>query len=301
MLAIIIPYYKRTFFEATLQSLAAQICQDFKVYIGDDASPEDPGMLLEKYKGKFDFVYHRFATNLGGISLTQQWERCIALSENEEWIMILGDDDMLGENVVVEFYKNLLEIDQIGSKVVRFATNIKIENAELQIPRVNHPKFETISDFYYRKFKGKTRSSLSEYIFKNEVYRKFKFTEYPLAWHSDDKAWFDFSSESPIFSINDATVSIRISKESISGRTSDKVQKDLARLLFFSEIVEKSLCKFSKKTKLLLLIRYEMILKDQNKMTVNKWFFIIKKHIEVGSFIEILKIFRRMLINRFLK
>jgi glycosyltransferase involved in cell wall biosynthesis len=301
MLAIVIPYFKLTFFDATLASLASQTDKRFKVYIGDDASPENPFDLLGKYQGQFDFVYHRFEDNLGGISLTQQWERCIALFDNEEWIMILGDDDMLGENVVAEFYKNLPEIDLIGSKVVRFATSIKIENAELQIPRVNHPKFETISDFYYRKFKGKTRSSLSEYIFKNEVYRKFKFTEYPLAWHSDDKAWFDFSSETPIFSINDAAVCIRISKESISGKTSDKAQKDLARLLFFSEIVEESLCKFSKKTKLLLLIRYEMILKDQNKMTVNKWFFIIKKHIEVGSFIEILKVFRRMLINRFLK
>ncbi|OOV29296.1 hypothetical protein BXU11_05095 [Flavobacterium sp. LM5] len=96
MLAIIIPYYKLTFFEATLQSLAAQTCQDFKVYIGDDASPENPAMLLEKYKGKFDFVYHRFATNLGGTSLTKQWERCITLSGNEEWLMILGDDDVLG-------------------------------------------------------------------------------------------------------------------------------------------------------------------------------------------------------------
>jgi glycosyltransferase involved in cell wall biosynthesis len=71
MLAIIIPYYKLTFFEATLQSLAHQIDKRFKVYIGDDASPEDPSELLEKYQGKFDFVYHRFDSNLGGISLTQ--------------------------------------------------------------------------------------------------------------------------------------------------------------------------------------------------------------------------------------
>jgi hypothetical protein len=34
--------------------------------------------LLEKYKGKFEFEYHRFESNLGGISLVRQWERCIA-------------------------------------------------------------------------------------------------------------------------------------------------------------------------------------------------------------------------------
>jgi hypothetical protein len=40
MLAIIIPYYKLCFFEENLQSLAAQTDKRFKVYIGDDASPE---------------------------------------------------------------------------------------------------------------------------------------------------------------------------------------------------------------------------------------------------------------------
>jgi hypothetical protein len=73
MLAIIIPFYKLTFFDETLQSLANQTDKHFKVYIGDDASLEK----LFKYKGKFDFVYQRFETNLSGISLTQQWERCI--------------------------------------------------------------------------------------------------------------------------------------------------------------------------------------------------------------------------------
>jgi len=33
MLAIVIPYFKRTFFEYTLQSLAKQTDQQFKVYI----------------------------------------------------------------------------------------------------------------------------------------------------------------------------------------------------------------------------------------------------------------------------
>ena len=103
MLAIIIPYFKLTFFEATLDSLANQTDQRFKVYIGNDASLENPADLLEKYKGKFDFEYHRFEENLGGISLTQQWERCIKLSNDEEWFMILGDDDYLSKNVVSEF------------------------------------------------------------------------------------------------------------------------------------------------------------------------------------------------------
>jgi GT2 family glycosyltransferase len=100
MLAIVIPYFKRTFFEATLQSIANQTDKRFKVYIGDDSSPENPVDLLEHYKGAFDFDYRRFKHNLGGVSLVKQWERCIAMTKEEEWVMILGDDDVLGTNVV---------------------------------------------------------------------------------------------------------------------------------------------------------------------------------------------------------
>ncbi|WP_432222969.1 glycosyltransferase family A protein [Flavobacterium sp. TMP13] len=98
MLAIVIPYYKLAFFEATLQSLTDQTDKRFKVYIVADASPSSPSVLLEKFRGSIDFVYHRFETNLGRSSLTKQWDRCIALSTNEEWIMILGDDDIFRNN-----------------------------------------------------------------------------------------------------------------------------------------------------------------------------------------------------------
>lgn len=56
MLAAQIPYFKLAFFEETLQSLANQSDKRFKVYIGDDASPESPKNLLNHYQGKFDFV-----------------------------------------------------------------------------------------------------------------------------------------------------------------------------------------------------------------------------------------------------
>ena len=106
MLGIIIPYYKLIFFESTLQSLANQTDKRFKVYIGNDASLEDCDELLKQFKGKFDFKYHRFENNLGGTNLTKQWERCIAFSEGEEWLMILGDDDVLEKDCVANFYKN---------------------------------------------------------------------------------------------------------------------------------------------------------------------------------------------------
>ena len=266
MLAIIIPYYKLAFFEATLQSLVAQTCQDFKVYIGDDASPEDPKVLLEQFQGKFDFLYHRFETNLGGISLTQHWERCIELSVNESWLMILGDDDVLGENVVEAFYKNLEEIKQNGCNVVRFATQI-IDEEGIAISKVfEHPKQEKATDAFWRKFKGDTRSSLSEYVFSRASFLKYGFKDYPLAWHSDDMAWLEFSMHLPIYSISSTPVFVRFSEINISGKTDNQQQKLKATNLFLTSLIVANTSNFLKCQKQELLLELEVKIKKENQV-----------------------------------
>jgi hypothetical protein len=227
MLAIVIPFYKLAFFNQTLLSLATQTNKQFKVYIGDDASPDDCTMLLQKYNGKFEFYYKRFKTNLGGTSLTQQWERCINLinDDNIKWLMILGDDDVLSENVVEEFYKNneVVKEDQIN--VIRYAS-VKIDSKNIPISTVyKHPKIELITDFIFRK---NTRSSLSEYVFKKEIVLKKKFRELPLAWYADVMALFDFSNFGNIYTINNATVSVRYSYINISGKTDNNLEKNKA-------------------------------------------------------------------------
>lgn len=241
MLAIIIPYYKLTFFEATLKSLANQTNKNFKVYIGDDNSPENPIKLLEHFRGKFDFDYCKFDTNLGSITLTKQWERCVKLASNEEWIMILGDDDELDERVVDEWYQNYQKFNS-KYNVVRFASQIQyIESATLSTI-FRHPTTEFYKETYFKKLKGISRSSLSEYIFKKDVYKKYGFCNYPLAWNSDDRAWFDFSENKPIFSINTAIVKISISNKSISGieenqRLKNESLRRFYKFLLFGKIL----------------------------------------------------------------
>jgi glycosyltransferase involved in cell wall biosynthesis len=293
MLAIVIPYYKFTFLEATLQSLSLQTCQDFKVYIGDDASPENPSILLEKYKGKFDYVYYRFDNNLGGISLTQQWERCIALSGKEEWLMILGDDDVLGDNVVEEFYINLPEIEQQGSNVIRFASQVVDSEGKVITDVFVHPKLEKATDSFWRKFTGDTRSSLSEYIFSRDAYSKYGFKDYPLAWHSDDMAWLEFAEQKPIFSINNVVIKIKFSIESISGSKANKIQKSNAQAIFSMNIVSSKLTLFDKRKRLVLLYQAERSLKNSRPITQSEWFFFATAYCYNFSFLPMIKFLRR--------
>ena len=238
MLAIVIPYYKIIFFEKTLESLAQQTNKRFRVYIGDDASPDSPEKLLEKYQGKFNFTYKKFNDNLGSISLVKQWERCIDMMKDEEWLMILGDDDVLGDNVVEEFYNNLSMINEV-SNVVRFATEVIDEKSEVLHSKFIHPKKEWALDSFFRKISGKTRSSLSEYVFNSKIFRKKGFVDLPLAWGTDDLAVLDISEKKPIYTINCAIVQVRVSLSSISGKKDNLLLKNKAILQQGSYILKK--------------------------------------------------------------
>lgn len=294
MLAIVIPYYKLTFFEAALQSLTSQTDKRFKVYIGDDASPEDPADLLEKYKGKFDFVYHRFQYNLGGISLVQQWERCIAITGDEEWIMILGDDDVLGATVVASWYEHN-EIFNKKSNLVRFASRIIDEEMQTVSEVYLHPVWESAADSFYRKFRDWTRSSLSEYVFSRTAYLKYGFQDYPLAWYSDDRAWFDFSDSKPIFTINKSIVLVRISNSSISGKAANGYQKDLATLEFHKFIVLKKLKNYNKLQRHLLLNKNENAIKKIRELYLSEWFLILFSYLKYFDSYSLKKVFKRFI------
>ncbi|WP_373940765.1 glycosyltransferase [Polaribacter sejongensis] len=227
MLAIVIPYYKIDFFKENLDSLSNQTDKRFKVYIGNDNSKDNPEKLL--LKCDFEYTYKKFETNLGGISLVKQWERCLEMLEEEKWVMILGDDDVLGENVVEEFYKNITKVEEHNINVIRCAT-IKINETAEDISKLyKHLVIEKSTDFIFRK----SRSSLSEYIFKKEKVDTIKFKDFPLAWYSDLLAVLEFSNFSNVFTINNSFVSVRVSDLSISGMKTNTDKKWKARFKYY--------------------------------------------------------------------
>ncbi|MFH7018005.1 glycosyltransferase family 2 protein [Flavobacterium sp. FlaQc-47] len=258
MIAIVIPYYKLEFFESALQSLKNQTDKRFTVYIGDDASPENPMFLLDKFKADFQFHYHRFDKNAGGNSLVKQWERCIDLTKNEEWIMILGDDDVISDNVIEEFYYTQEEITKHNVDVVRFSTKVIDENGDSISDKFEHPVLETAQEFLARKFSKKTRSSLSEYLFKKEKVKQEKFKDLPLAWHSDDLAVLEFSTPNFIYSINNAHLSIRVSSLSITGDSSTNDRKNWATFEFCKILFSKYNALFTKLQKKMILGKLEV-------------------------------------------
>lgn len=299
MLAIVIPYYNITFFEETLQSLANQTNKNFKVYIGNDASLDNPIKLINSYQDKLNITYLRFEQNLGGNSLTKQWDRCIEMVQEEKWIMILGDDDVLDCSVVNSFYDQF-EVFNNKSKVVRFASRIITEKTNSISDIFEHPVWERAEDSFYRKFRWLTRSSLSEYIFEKDTYFNYKFFPYPLAWHSDDRAWLEFSENTPIYTINDAVVFVRSSSISISGRTDNENLKNLGAISFYKYIIGNKLSYYNIRQRIFLMRAGENEILKSRKLNFQEWLFLIfhySKNFDAKSFKKIIKRFLKNILN----
>lgn len=299
MLAIIIPYFKINFFEKTLASLAQQTDKRFRVYIGDDASPDNPEELINLYQGKFNLTYKKFEDNLGGVSLVKQWERCIDMMQEEEWFMILGDDDVLGEYVVETFYGNLSEIEKTAH-VVRCSSVLINEKDETISQEYHHPRLEKSIESYCRKLKGESRSSLSEYIFRKESYNTFGFKDYALAWTTDDRAVIDFSQDKPVFSIN-ALVKVRMSDQNITGKKDNLQPKILARLQSTKAILQDYALQLTVEQKKILFSVYESQLYRVETVSFSDTLFLFKKSWQVFGLRYFVNQLKSVLFKKYLK
>lgn len=234
-LAIVIPYYKIDFFEETLQSVAAQTDKRFSLYIGNDKSPHDPLPLIQKYFPEGSYRYFNYEENLGGKNLAMQWERILE-NVTEEWFQILGDDDMISDNFVEEFYRNSEKYQDIN--FIKCRSYITDSSGGVSYAKSEQVKtgYYSAIDFFIKKIKGEINSSLSEHIFRNSAYIKYRFKKYPLAWHTDDYFLLEIASDRPNFYFqSNVKVFIKETEKSISGSDGNTTEKEKATFQFYND------------------------------------------------------------------
>lgn len=204
-LAIVIPAYKSRFLRQALESIAQQTDKRFKVYVGDDASPDNIKQICDNFTHSLDLVYTRFNENLGHNSLVAHWNRCIEVS-SEPWIWLFCDDDIMEPRCVEMCYKTI-DLEREQFRVLRFNTLTIDDDGE--ITRINppHPLTESGTQFIYHRLKGERLSYVSEYIFSRESYIENEgMIDFPIAWCSDDASWLAFSKNYGILTIQEADV-----------------------------------------------------------------------------------------------
>lgn len=281
-LAIVIPYYKLKFFRHTLESLASQSNKSFTVYIGNDGSPENPDCIISEYQNRISINYTDFENNVGSTSLVKHWRRCIAMVNDEKYLMILGDDDVLDPNCIQQFYKVVDLIEAKNIRVVRYATRI-IDESGIPIGKIHFTnQYENSLTFFTRKLCGKARSSLSEYIFLLEQ-AKLSLLELPLAWYADDLLYLKASDFGTIYTINESQVSVRASSLNISGNKLLNRKKNIASNLFFHHLLTRYKDRFIERDKNLLLTRLEKsVINDKTNLKL--FFNLFQVYFKYGEF-----------------
>lgn len=214
-LAIVIPAYKTDFLKETLDSIKRQTDQRFRLYIFDDASPFKIKEIVEGSNLTGDVVYHRFDENFGQSSIVNQWERCIRSIDDEEWIWLFSDDDLMDPNCVRSFY-NALE-NHPNSVAFRFNTDKIADHGELIRQNRFSNEFNAVT-FLNQKLTYNQESYVVETIFSRKVYDKIGgIPDLPMAWASDDLFTVKLALSGNVQVIEDALVYWRYSDKNISG------------------------------------------------------------------------------------
>ncbi|WP_121809545.1 glycosyltransferase [Mucilaginibacter kameinonensis] len=215
-LAIIIPAYKKIYFDQTLASLAAQSNKNFTVYIGDDCSPEDLRSIAERHQEDLDIVYNRFENNIGAKNLVLQWKRCVALSKTEKWICLFSDDDLMDSNCVEEFYSTV-DVATNDFDIFRFNTVVINQHGEIMNRGTTGPQTESSAQMAYNLLHGRRGNSMPDHIFSRSIYEEcggFVFTLY--AQGADWAMSILFSRKKGMFIIPNAQIYWRYSGINIS-------------------------------------------------------------------------------------
>ena len=222
-LAIIIPAYKATFLPAALDSIAVQTCKDFTLYVGDDCSPEPIGEIVERYREKIDLVYQRFNTNLGGRDLVAQWERCIDMSQDEPYIWLFSDDDVMEPNCVEQLLKTI-DATQGAYDVYHFNVDIIDDRGAFVGRKQDYPAVLSAYRFYRGKSAGSISAFVVENVFSRKIYEQSHgFMKYDMAWGSDIATWIVFSGEKGLCTVPHARVKWRQSSQNISPNYSRQI------------------------------------------------------------------------------
>jgi len=214
-LAIVIPAYKIEYFHYVLDSLSNQTDKRFNVYVGIDASKADFESLIKVYQNRINIIFKRFDENLGGKDLVAQWNRCLELIQNEKWIWLFSDDDMMNDNCVELFYQELGKNEKYD--LYHFDVDILNENNEIVRNTKPYPDKILAIDFLKKKNTAQLDSFVVEYIFKRSTFEKLGgFQCFDMAWGTDIATWAKLGKNKGLKTIKGAKVLWRQSSLNIT-------------------------------------------------------------------------------------
>lgn len=199
------------------------------------------------------------------------------MTQNEKWIWLFSDDDIIGSNCVDLFYK---EIENNSTAYDLYHFDVKVIDTVGDILRKAKlfPSLISSKKFYQKKSSAQLDSFVVEYIFSRAIYNKVNgFQNFEMAWGSDIATWIKMGAEKGIKTLNGDFVYWRQSNSNITPNLRKdivfrKLNIDIDFLvwvnLFFKE---RSIRRYNQYILFRLLFFYSLILdRNQVKLILKK-------------------------------
>ena len=222
-LAVIVPAFKADFLVRTFQSLVAQTDQRFGVYVFDDGSPCDIRALAQSALGSRPYSYHRFDINLGGVSITRHWARCVALT-HEPWVWLFSDDDVMDPDCIAAV-NALLASEGSKTDLLRLDGWVIDDCDRVKGMFPFNIDRETWLEYVYARLMGWRRTFMQQLVFRRATYeRAGGFLDLPLGWSADDVATIAFGRRRALRRVPGGRVYWRSSQTNLTPNRSLRVR-----------------------------------------------------------------------------
>ena len=220
--SITIPAYKKAFLKDAIESCLAQTFDDFELIIVNDCSPEDLDAVVSLFNDP-RIRYYKNEKNFGAKDVVGNWNRCLDYATGD-FVICMGDDDMLFPNCLEEYQKAILEnpdVDAFHARVLQIDERGK--TVKLLPDRADH---ESLYSFIIHRLEGRNQY-IGDFCFRREKLMTVgKYFYLPYAWGSDDITSYLCAAPNGVVNINKPEFKYRVSNATISrsGYTAEKLQ-----------------------------------------------------------------------------
>ena len=99
--SVTIPAYKDRYLKEAIDSVLAQIYQNFEIVIVNDASPYDLDSIVRQYDDS-RIRYFKNESNCGAKNVVDNWNICLGYATGD-YLICMGDDDKLTPRCLQDF------------------------------------------------------------------------------------------------------------------------------------------------------------------------------------------------------
>lgn len=232
LVTFLLPAWKSEWLQAAISSILSQSYREIELVVVDDCSPEDIKSVVDKFSDN-RLRYYRNQKNLGGQSLTKQWDYCLTLAKGE-WVVFAADDDVYDPDYV----KKSIELSRVYTNVNIIRTRVRHINEEgidLQGYDGELEPYLTQIDYARCYSIGQTFICMGNFLFRTSKLREIGFRDFPRALCSDISVSIEMASNG-MACTNEALFAFRHSTVHISGSKLQLEAKLEAIRLFFDWI-----------------------------------------------------------------